>query len=561
MLSWQEAVARARRVLRLESLGSRIAALAAVAVLLPLLAIALSGGQNAATLDAVTQELKSAGSEAARQADAWLDARLGELRVAAGSYVVADNLVRVRPGSEAGQPAVRLREYLGSVRDRCTGCETLLIRDARGRAVTSSGGRITGMQLSPDRLSGLGTADAYVSDVAWDPAAGAATIVLGVPVRQADGRLLGALLGKINLRSLVDLLGRVATGLPGDVTLMTEQGRLVVSSEGTSAELMRTSLPKAAVQALLDKEGTVVEYQRAEGRSVVGTLLRAPQLRLAAVAEVPRNEALRQGGAPRHGVGWIVVALLAGVGLMAGALGLLVARPLGRLARAAGRVAAGDLAIEALPTGAPGELGYVTQVFNTMVSRLRERESQGELERLSVTDALTGLYNRRHLMGTLSNEVQRSRRLRRTFSVLLADVDHFKQYNDTHGHLAGDAALVKISETLRKMTRAVDSVARYGGEEFVIMLLETTIGTAAIVGERIRARVAGEDFQGGHMTVSVGAAEYPSHGDTPEELIASADAAMYRAKSEGRDRVIVARGRESREARQPEKRARRKGEG
>jgi len=158
-----------------------------------------------------------------------------------------------------------------------------------------------------------------------------------------------------------------------------------------------------------------------------------------------------------------------------------------------------------------------------------------------VTDALTGLYNRRHLMGTLANEVQRSRRLRRTFSVLLADVDHFKQYNDTHGHLAGDAALVTIAEILRRTTRGVDSVARYGGEEFVVMLIEAPLSTALIVAERIRARVAAEAFDGGPMTVSVGAAEYPAHGDTPEELIASADAAMYEAKNAGRDQVIAAR--------------------
>jgi diguanylate cyclase (GGDEF)-like protein len=179
-------------------------------------------------------------------------------------------------------------------------------------------------------------------------------------------------------------------------------------------------------------------------------------------------------------------------------------------------------------------------VFKNLVTRVREREGQGELERLSVTDALTGLYNRRHLTGTLANEVQRSRRLRRTFAVLLVDVDHFKQYNDTHGHLAGDAALVKIAEVLRKTTRGVDSVARYGGEEFLVMLLETTLATAAAVAERIRARVAAEAFEGGRLSVSIGAAEYPSHGDTPEELIASADAAMYQAKADGRDRVMVA---------------------
>jgi diguanylate cyclase (GGDEF)-like protein len=142
-------------------------------------------------------------------------------------------------------------------------------------------------------------------------------------------------------------------------------------------------------------------------------------------------------------------------------------------------------------------------------------------------------------MGTLATEAQRSRRLRRTFAVLLADVDHFKQYNDAHGHLAGDTALVKIADILRKTTRAVDCVARYGGEEFLVMLLETTIATAALVADRIRGRVAAEEFAGGKITMSIGVAEFPAHGDTPESLIASADAAMYQAKGEGRDRVVA----------------------
>jgi diguanylate cyclase (GGDEF)-like protein len=245
------------------------------------------------------------------------------------------------------------------------------------------------------------------------------------------------------------------------------------------------------------------------------------------------------------------------VGGLAAYVGLLLVRPLRRLSSVAAKVAAGDPSVE-LPTGGGGEVGQLTQVIKNLAARVREREGQGELERLSVTDGLTGLYNRRHLMGTLANEVQRSRRLRRAFSVLLADVDHFKQYNDTNGHLGGDAVLVKIAEILRQTTRGVDSVARYGGEEFLVMLIEAPIATAGAVGERLRARVAAEEFGGGRVTVSVGAAEYPTHGETPEELIASADAAMYQAKGEGRNRVVVA-GRRA----EPEKegKRRRKGEG
>src|SRR3989441_9331110 len=240
---------------------------------------------------------------------------------------------------------------------------------------------------------------------------------------------------------LADVLQRLAPRDPNgegggggaDIYVMTEQGRLILRSRVSSAELMRTRIATDVVQALTDREGSRVEYKRADGRDVMGTLRRVAALRWAAVVEVPRAEAFRQAGG--GGTGVLLIALLLAAALAA-YVGSLIVRPLQRLSGVAAKVAAGDTSVE-LPTGAGGEVGQLTQVFKNLVSRVREREGQGELERLSVTDALTGLYNRRHLMGTLANEVQRSRRLRRTFSVLLADVDHFKQYNDTNGHLGG----------------------------------------------------------------------------------------------------------------------------
>jgi diguanylate cyclase (GGDEF)-like protein len=290
----------------------------------------------------------------------------------------------------------------------------------------------------------------------------------------------------------------------------------------------------------------------------VAVLRRIPQLRWASVAETPRAEAVREAGVLRFRTVLLLSTLILGVGLLAYMVGLFITRPLERLTEGAARVASGDLSVE-LPAGGGGEVGYLTRAFNTLVSRLREKESQGELEKLSLTDSLTGLYNRRHLMGTLASEVQRSRRLRRAFSVLLADVDRFKQYNDTHGHLAGDAALVKIAEVFRKTTRQVDCVARYGGEEFVVMLLEANLATATLVAERIRGRVAEQDLGEGSLTLSIGVAEYPDGGDTPEELIATADAAMYKAKNAGRNQVVVAASSEQRPQVQ-EKKARRKRE-
>ncbi|HYV66398.1 MAG TPA: GGDEF domain-containing protein [Myxococcales bacterium] len=539
---WHDTIARRVRALHLGSVRNQILAFAVLATLIPTLVMSVvSYQENRESLsETIAAELRGTTSEAAREIDSWVDERLDALRVSAGSYVVTENLARIQ-GRDGDKALSRLRAYLNSLRERFPDQEALLILDTSGRILASSSGRTGSTRLSAEGLTGLKTGEALVGDGYWDGALGRAVIVLAVPIREADGRFVAAFAAKLNLHAVADLLQRLSPHDSGDIAVLTDQGKLIIRSRVSSAELMRTKLPEAITGPLFDREGQTVSYKRADGREVMGALRRVPRLRWAAVAEVPREEG--RVDRLRSSTGLLIAALLAIVGLLAWILASLTARPLGRLTAAAAKVAAGDLTIE-LPAGGIGEVGYLTRVFNTLVARLRERESQAELERLSVTDALTGLYNRRHLMGTLASEVQRSRRLRRPVSVLLADVDHFKQYNDTHGHPAGDVALAKIADILRKTTRGVDCVARYGGEEFLVLLLETTVATAAIVAERIRAQVAAEEFAGGMITVSIGVAECPSHGDTPESLIESADAALYEAKDGGRNRVIAAGGQE-----------------
>jgi len=553
---WEDTIARRMRALHLGSVRSQIFAFAVLATLIPTFVTTVVSYQRnrEAQSETVAAELRGATSEAAREMGSWLDERLDALRVAASSYVVAENLARI-DGRDGGQALARLRAYLSSLRERFPDQEALLVVDASARVVMSSNGRTWSVRLSPEGLAGLRTGEAFIGDAYWDGALGKAAIVLVVPIREADGRFIAAFAAKLNLHAVTDMLPRLSGRDSGEVALMTDQGRVIIRSRTSSAELMRTKLPETTTSALLEKEGETVVYQRADGQEVIGALRRVPRLHWAVVAEIPFAQASGRVGRLRSATGLLFAVLLAVVGLLAYVLALVIARPLGRLTAAAAKVAAGDLSVE-LPAGGIGEVGYLTRVFNTLVARLRERESQAELERLSVTDALTGLYNRRHLMGTLATEVQRSRRLRRPFSVLLADVDHFKQYNDTHGHPAGDAVLARIAEILRKTTRGVDCVARYGGEEFLVMLLETTVGTAEIVAERIRARVASEEFAGGRITMSIGVAECPSHGDTPESLIESADAALYEAKDRGRDRVVAARGQEEREKDKKKRRGR-----
>ncbi|MEA2763367.1 MAG: hypothetical protein QOD47_2651 [Gemmatimonadaceae bacterium] len=270
-------------------------------------------------------------------------------------------------------------------------------------------------------------------------------------------------------------------------------------------------------------------------------------------SELSAESAFRQ---VRHfrDVSLIVIALLLVLVSAAGyRLGLLIARPLDLLTKGAGEVAAGDLAVDLPEAPGGGEVGYLTDVFNHMVSRLREgrreldlihetlRKKNEELEQLSTTDSLTGLDNHRELMNRLDNEEARCKRERRSFSVLVGDVDHFKQYNDAFGHPAGDEVLKAISEIMRDSARPVDCVARYGGEEFVVVMPDTSATDAFELAEHIRARVAAKKFHGRKMTLSIGVATFPEDADGAEALISIADEALYQAKREGRDRAIRAR--------------------
>ena len=176
------------------------------------------------------------------------------------------------------------------------------------------------------------------------------------------------------------------------------------------------------------------------------------------------------------------------------------------------------------------------------LANLRLREA---LRSQSIVDALTGLFNRRYLENVLERECRRAIRSRRPLTVLMIDVDHFKQFNDTWGHEGGDAVLRELSALMRTHFRGDDIACRYGGEEFVIVLSEATLENAFARAEELRRevhRLVAEHRRQplGSITISIGAATLPDHGVTPEDLIAAADRALYQAKSAGRDRTVTA---------------------
>ena len=209
------------------------------------------------------------------------------------------------------------------------------------------------------------------------------------------------------------------------------------------------------------------------------------------------------------------------------------------------------------------DIGMISTVVNRAIEHYKlaadhrelveqTKRSTAELERLNARfadeaarDGLTELHNRRHLDEVLNKEVVRARRHKRVFSLVFIDIDHFKNYNDIYGHLAGDDLLKSLAGILRERSRGSTEIVRYGGEEFLLLLPETGREGACVFAERLRRAVEEHPFPGresqpsGKLTLSLGVATFPESGETSTELLDNADKALYQSKQRGRNIVSV----------------------
>ena len=551
---------RFARVPRLESVRSKILLFAVMATLVPSgITLWVSYAQNRAALEAkIAQELLAQSSQTSREMAVWLKERLYDLRVFASSYEVSDNLDRLTPGAVGSPIRGRLYEYLGSLHERFSDFDQLLVIDLQGRIVASSVPAPTQLRLPTDWLRTLRVESQLVGEPFWDNAAGKSKLLVAVPVQRPDGRVIGAFAGELNLRPIQRVLRTFVSDTSNAISLLNVDGALIASSREMSSQFMKVALKRSTLQRLMQREGDAVSYSGFSGDHVMGSLKRVPQVQWAILAETPADAAFREVARFRDFAMLVIASLLLVTAIAAYQFGTIISRPLDRLIKGAREVGSGNLDVD-LPVAGNDEVALLTKIFNGMVWRLREgkreldanneklRLQNEELEKLSLTDGLTGLSNRRFLVQQLNEEALRFRRTKKEFSVIMADVDHFKQYNDTFGHPAGDEVLKKVARLLHASVRELDCVARYGGEEFCIMLPETDADGAAILAERICERVAAAEFPGQKITLSLGVASLPDNGDTPDAVIAAADEALYQAKHEGRNRVVRATPRRIRE--------------
>ncbi len=226
----------------------------------------------------------------------------------------------------------------------------------------------------------------------------------------------------------------------------------------------------------------------------------------------------------------------------------LVLRPIRIMLEMTQRVRAGDLTARTGLKAGHEELCQLGAALDEMAGQLQLRDVKlgkalEDLREQAVTDSLTGLHNRRYFWEALGREVLAARRKRTPFSVILLDIDHFKNVNDTWGHDAGDAVLKQIAAVIRASVRGSDIAVRHGGEEFAMLLPDTTTEVAWQRAEELRHALAALEIRYGsgtiRITASFGVAEYIDHGDDGTELMNAADEAMYAAKNAGRNQVVV----------------------
>ena len=235
----------------------------------------------------------------------------------------------------------------------------------------------------------------------------------------------------------------------------------------------------------------------------------------------------------------------------------LLSRRITHLSEKAAQAAQGDFSVTIPQEAIKDEVGQLAKSFHQLLQTINNKivdlqKTNEELirlksvaEELSVTDELTQLYNYRYLKDYLEMEIKKSRRHNYSLSLLMIDIDYFKNYNDCNGHLAGNQILAKLADLLKNSCRETDIITRYGGEEFAIILPETDINNAMLVAESLRNRTQSVLFPladtqpNGKITISIGLANFPRDCQTAEELVDKADQALYWAKKHGRNRAIL----------------------
>ncbi len=524
-----------------QTIRMRVLALVIISVLTP----SLLGGLLAIRhLDSILKEqvyqiLSRNAERHALHLSQWFANRVSDVRAFTSSYLLNEDVSALLSGAK-GQARVR---YLASI-DRYL---TYLLEDNASftgfAIVTGDGARLAAQPedilsdiVSDDFLENLGT-EPKILEL---PNGRLPRIIVGqaLPGQPEEGRVF--FIGSLNPEPIQYSL---YNDLPNHSTayIINERGTI----RGiTDPELFEKQIPQNTT-GFLSTDGRTLEYMGLTGEKVVGTVFAIELLPWRLILETPRKMAFLPLTYFRGQLTLMTVILSAILLIPALLLARTIIIPLEELSRVARSIRSGKPGTQ-VSINPRGELGEFVATFNRMSSSLKMSMEEvqainNQLRVMSITDPLTGRYNRRFINDHIRRELKLAQRTGQPVSVLMIDLDNFKEYNDRHGHIAGDEALRKLGDVLVDQVRETDVVARYGGEEFLVYLSHTNTEGARQVAEKLREAVEQTSFslkgEDTRITISVGVATAHEEVSTYEDLVDHADKAMYRAKAEGRNLV------------------------
>ena len=380
-------------------------------------------------------------------------------------------------------------------------------------------------------------------------------VVIGAMPRLSGERVESVLVAAMNIDWLSRAMARAVRG-PGSEMLLVDGSGTVLAAFPEPDKWVGMDIRFSSLKPLLDSADGVTRWKGFDGRARIIGHARLPGTRASIVAMQSEAAVLAE---PRRQARYALAKLGATSLLCLFFIWLggewLIIRPLQGLTRSVERLGSGDFSARVPTAGLSPELARLSSGFNAMADRLAEqdaalRQTNAQLSDLASTDGLTSLANRRQFDERLEAERSRAVRDRKPLALILIDVDHFKKFNDRYGHLPGDDCLRKVAEVFRDAARRPgDLASRTGGEEFALLLPGANLADAVGVAEAVRAKVEALglehlDNAGGKVTVSCGVAALgPRQDQSLRSLLDAADAALYRAKREGRNRVARAEAR------------------
>ena len=551
------------KVSKLQSIKTKIIVFALLATIAPTLILGLmSYLQNSSLLrDKISHELRNATDQSAKELDLWLKERLYDLRVFSSSYIISENLPKmlIREPSDIETAVIldHLKVFLKSVSDKFSIYEELSLLDRSGELVVTSAEDPAAITVPTPWKGQLQSVPMVSLKPRFQPYIHNGSILIAEGINSSTATLLGVLITRIDLGAVRDMLKMRCTGGIDEIYLTDSNGKLLVSSTPLDQAQATLSAPGPS-----EKGPSTVpsDYIGHHDRAVIGISKPVEAMGWTMVAEMDKKSAYAEIVRLRR----ITIALVGGlilfIGLCAYFIGHTMVSPLRRLARGAALVAGGDLDVD-IPVTGLSEVSYLTQVFNHMVASLKRGreeisaahnsliETNEVLHQISITDSLTGLHNRKHIMDLFSQEMARSIRYGHSVAILMIDIDYFKKINDTYGHQTGDRVLSQLARSLMESARECDYVGRYGGEEFLIVLPHSNIESGAALAERIRHNTSKLQIPAGgnqiSVTTSIGVAAYPDGGSDVESIIREADDALYKAKAGGRNCIVISEGKEA----------------